>query len=109
MNISIALLTVVILHLTILAFSVNLKEYYPLMKLIVPIHFISILLCLITTIAYLFEEELGLIQFDIYNISICFNNIPKYLLTISLIVTSVIIWKSWLIVLAFFEEIFKGK
>ena len=109
MNISIALLTVVILHLTILAFSVNLKEYYPLMKVIVPIHFISISLCLITTIAYLFEKELGLIQFDIYNISICFNNIPKYLLTISLIVTSLIIRKSWLIVLDFFEEIFKGE
>lgn len=109
MNISIALLTAVILHLTILALSIDLEKYPLLMKLILPIHFITIFLCLITATAYLYEEKLGLVQFDIYNISICFNNIPKYLLTISLILTSVTIWKSWIIALEFYEEIFKDK
>jgi len=109
MNISIALLTAVILHLTLLTFSVDLKKYYPLMRLIVPIHFISILLCLITTIAYLFEKELGLIQLDICNRSICFSDMPKYLLTISLIITILVIRKSWNIVLAFFDEISKNE
>ena len=103
MNISVALLTVIILHLTILVFSI--KEYYKLVELIVPIHFLPILLCIITTLAYLFENELSLIQLNINNMAICLNIIPKYLLSLTLIIIIINIRKSWIIVFEFFDVI----
>ena len=107
MNLSIALLSIIILHLSIL--TVAIKEYYMLAELIIPIHFPPILLCIITTLAYLFEKELSLIQLNINNMSICLNNIPKYLLSLTLIMIFICIVQSWTIMFAFFGEISKNE
>lgn len=104
MNNSLALLTFVILHLTVLVLS-N-KEYFPLVKRIIPMNHLPISLCIITTLAYLFEKELSLFQFNINNMVICLNNIPKYLFALSLIVVLVATLRSWIIVFAFYDEIF---
>jgi len=108
MNISIALLTVLILHLTILVNTIDIKKYYKLVELVVPVHFLPILLCIITALAYLFEKELSLFQFNINNMAVCLNNIPKYLLSLTLIITIISILKSWIIVFSFFDEISKS-
>jgi len=107
MNNSIALLTVVILHLTILVLSI--KEYFLLVKLIIPMYFLPISLCMITTLAYLFEKELSLFQLNINNMAICLNNIPKYLFALTVILVFIVIRQSWIIVFAFYDEISKGK
>ena len=107
MNNSLALLTFVILHLTVLVLS-N-KEYFPLVKLIIPGYYLPIFLCIITTLAYLFEKELSLFQLNINNMAICFNNIPKYLFALSLILVFVVTLRSWIIVFAFYDEIYKDK
>lgn len=107
MNNSISLLTVVILHLTILVFSI--KEYLMLIKLIILIHLLPIFLCIITTLAYLFEKELSLFQLNINNMAICLNNVPKYLFALTLIIVFMFIRQSWIIVLEFFDEISKGE
>jgi len=109
MNISIALLTALVLHLTILVFTIDIKKYYKLVELVVPVHFLPILLCIITTLTYLFEKELGLFQLNINNMAICLNNIPKYLLALTLITTIISIRQSWIIVFSFFDEIFKSE
>lgn len=107
MNDSLALLTFVILHLTVLVLS-N-KEYFPLVKLIIPLHYLPIFLCIITTLAYLFEKELSLFQLNINNRAICLNNIPKYLFALNLILVFVFTLRSWIIVFAFYDEIYKDK
>ena len=107
MNNSLALLTFVILHLTVLVLS-N-KEYFPLVKLIIPQHYLPIFLCILTTLAYLFEKELSLFQLNINNMAICLNNIPKYLFALSLILVFVVTLRSWIIVFAFYDEIYKDK
>ncbi|MBA7491572.1 hypothetical protein ES702_02120 [subsurface metagenome] len=107
MNNSIALLTVVILHLTILVLSI--KEYSLLVRLVIPMHFLPIFLCIITTLAYLFEKELSLFQLNIINMAICFNNIPKYLFALTLIIIFMVMRRSWIIVFAFYDEISKSE
>ena len=106
MDVSISLLGVIVLHLSILVFAF--KEYYSLLKQIVPLHFLPILFCLITTITYLFKKELSSIQINIYDI-IAIINIPKYLLIISIIITFSIIFISWIIIFKFFNDIAKKK
>ena len=106
MDVSMSLLSVTILHLSILVFAF--KQYYSLLKQIVPLYFLPILFCLITTITYLFKKELSSIQIHIYDIIVIIN-IPKYLLIISIIITFLIIFISWIIILKFFSAIAKKK
>jgi len=106
MDVSISLLSVIVLHLSILVFAF--KEYYSLLKQIVPLYFFPILFCLITTTTYLFKKELSSIQINIYNIIIVIN-IPKCLLIISIIVTFLIILISWIIIFNFLGKIVKKK
>ena len=106
MDVSISLLSVIVLHLSILVFAF--KEYYSLLKQIVPLYFFPILFCLITTTTYLFKKELSSIQINIYNIIIVIN-IPKCLLIISIIVTFLIILISWIIIFNFLGKIIKKK
>ena len=107
MNIAIALLSVLILHLTILVLSIDIKLFYRLIKLVVPIHFLPMLLCLLTSLAYLFEKELSLFHLDIRFIDIVINNMPKYLLSMSLILSIINLRKCWIIVFEFFDAIFE--
>ena len=106
MDVSISLLSVIVLHLSILVFAF--KEYYSLLKQIVPLYFLPILFCLITTITYLFKKELSSIQINIYDI-IVVTNIPKCLLTTSIIITFLIIFISWIIIFKFLGDIAKRK
>ncbi len=102
MNISISLLSVIVLHLSILIFAF--KESHPLLKQIVPLYFIPIGFCLITTITYLFKKELSSIQINIYN-TVVVANIPKCLLIITSIITFLIIIISWGIIFKFLDKI----
>lgn len=106
MDVSISLLSVIVLHLSILVFAF--EKYYPLLKRIVPLYFFPILFCLITIITYLFKKELSSIQINIYNI-IVITNMPKCLLTTSIIITFLIIFISWIIIFNFLDDITKKK
>lgn len=104
MNISISLLSIIVLHLSILAFAF--KKSHSLLKQIVPMHLIPIAFCLITTITYLFKEELspGFIQINIRN-TVVVVNIPECLLIITLIITFFSIVISWSVIFNFLDEI----
>lgn len=106
MDVSISLLSVIVLHLSILVFAF--KEYYSLLKRIVPLYFFPILFCLITTTTYLFKKELSSIQVNIYDIIVVIN-IPKCLLITSIIVTFLIIFISWIIIFNFLDDIAKKR
>ncbi len=106
MDVSISLLSVIVLHLSILVFAF--KEYYSLLKQIVPLYFFPILFCLITTTTYLFKNELSSIQVNIYDIIVVIN-IPKFLLITSIIVTFLIIFISWIIIFNFLGKIDKKR
>jgi hypothetical protein len=106
MDVSISLLSVIVLHLSILVFAF--KKYYSLLKRIVPLYFFPISFCLITTITYLFKKELSSIQINIYDI-IVITNIPKCLLTTSIIITFSIMFISWIIIFNFLDDITKRK
>ena len=102
MNVSISLLGVIVLHLSILVFAF--KDYYPLLRQIVPLYFFPIVFCLITTITYLFKKELSSIQINIYN-AIVVANIPKCLLITTLLITFLIVYISWRIIFKFLDGI----
>lgn len=108
MNIAIALLSALILHLTLtfLVLSLDIEGFYPLIKLVVPIHFLPIFLCLITSLAYLYEEELSLLHLDSRYIDIFINNMPKYLLSISLIISIIYLRKCWIIIFGYLDVFF---
>lgn len=106
MDVSISLLSVIVLHLSILVFAF--RKYYSLLKQIVPLYFFPIFFCLITATTYLFKKELSSIQINIYDIIIVIN-VPKYLLIISIIVTFLIILISWIIIFNFFGKIAKKR
>jgi len=106
MNVSISLLSVIVLHLSILVFAF--KEYYSLLMRIVPLYFFPILFCLITTTTYLFKKELSSIRINIYDIIVVIN-IPKCLLITSIIITLLIIFISWIIIFNFLGNIIKRK
>jgi len=105
MDVSMSLLSVIVLHLSILVFSF--KKYSSLLRKIVPLYFYPILFCLITTTTYLFKRKLSSIQINIYKIIVVIN-IPKSLLIISIIVTFLIILISWYIILKFLGDIAKN-
>lgn len=133
MNIAIALLSALVLHLTLLffVFSIDIKGLYPLIKLVVPIHFLPIFLCLITSLAYLYEVELALFHLlsiryidtiidnmpkqllsisllSIKYIDIIINNMPKYLLSISLILSIICLRKCWIFIFGYFDVFFEN-
>jgi len=88
MNVSIALLSALLINLTLLVLAIGLKKHYALVEEIVEIHLPSIVLCLITALAYLFKKELSFFLVDI-------KNIPKYLLSLTFIFAIWSIVKSW--------------
>lgn len=88
MNVSIALLSALLLNLTLLVLVVGFKKYFDLAKEVVELHFPSIVLCLITALSYLFKKELSIFLVDI-------KNIPKYLLSLTFIFAIYSIVKSW--------------
>ena len=106
MDISISLLSVIVLHLSILVFAF--KEYYSLLKQIVPLYFFPISFCLITTTTYLFKKELSSIQVNRGG-AVSVIDITKCLLITSIIVTFLIIFISWIIIFNFLGKIEKKK
>lgn len=96
MNISIALLSALLVHLTLLVLAINIRRYFVLVKQIVEFHLPSIILCIITALAYLFEKELNCLLVDI-------KNIPKYLLSLTFIFTIYSIIRSWVYSFLFFK------
>lgn len=100
MNISISLLSALLFHLTILVLAIGIKEYYELIKEVIYLHMPSIILCLITAIAYLFRKELNPLLFDI-------GNIPDLLLYLTFLLAILTIVRSWVAVFQFFDYLYE--
>jgi len=98
MNISIALLSALLINLTLLVLAIGFKKHFDLVREIVEFHLPSIILCLITALAYLFKKELSFYLIDI-------KNIPKYLLSLTFIFATYSIVKSWKHSFKFFKVI----
>ncbi len=96
MAISISLLSALLFHLTIIVLAIGIVEYYELIKEIIYLHMPSIILCLVTAIAYLFKKELNPLLFDV-------RNIPETLLYITFISAILSIIRSWITVFQFFD------
>ena len=86
MDLSISLLSALLLHLTLLVLAINIKKYFELVKKIVYLHLPSIILCLVTSSAYLYNEELNLLLSKTKDIPKDLN-IPRYLLFFTFIYT----------------------
>lgn len=96
MNISIALLSALLINLTLLVLAIGFKRHFELVREIVEFHLPSIILCLITALSYLFKKELSFFLVDI-------KNIPKYLLSLTFIFAIYSIVRSWKYSFKFFE------
>lgn len=106
MDVSISLLSVTVLHLSILVFAF--KKYDSLLKKMVPLYFSPIFFCLITTITYLLKKELNHKEISIYGV-IVVTNIPRCLLIISIVITFLAMLISWIIIFNFLGELAKKK
>ena len=104
MDISISLLSALLVHLTLLVLAINIKKYFELVRKIVYLHLPSIVLCLLTSSAYLYKKELDLLLSKIEDMPQCLN-IPKYLLFFTFMYTISSIIRSWISVFQFFTNI----
>jgi len=98
-NTSIYLLSGLLIHLTlVINFIATDPEF---IKIIIKFHTVPIILCLITAMAYLFNEELN----SLFNI----KNIPRYLMLITFLITTFSLINSWKNIFSFFDELSKSK
>ena len=92
-NTSIYLLSGLLIHLTLVITFITTD--IELTKHIIKLHSIPTILCLITAMAYLFNEELN----SFFSI-----DIPKYLMLITFIMTIFGLANSWRNIFGFFDE-----
>ena len=84
------LLTVLILHITVLIIGLSRTKHFELIHLLFRIHLPAILLCITTIIISLFAE---MITAAAYKIS--FENLARFLLILTLMLAALGLHKSW--------------
>lgn len=84
------LLTVLILHITVLLIGLSRTKHFELIHLLFRIHLPGILLCITTIIISLVAE---IITAAAYKIS--FENLARFMLILTLIMTALTLYKSW--------------